>query len=61
LLAALLTGTYDVAYDDGLIGYESELKADDYGEHRNWVLLMTTTADAAGVPTRTPASLPAAN
>ena len=39
------TGTYDVAYDDGLVGLRSELKADDYGEHRNWVLLMTTTAD----------------
>ena len=52
-------GTYDVAYDDGLVGHDSKLSPGDYGEHKIWVLLMTTTADAAGVPARAPASLTA--
>ena len=52
-------GTYDVACDDGLVGHDSKLSPGDYGEHKIWVLLMTTTADAAGVPARAPASLTA--
>ena len=36
-----------MAYDDGLVGHDSKLSPGDYGEHKIWVLLMTTTADAA--------------
>ena len=35
------------------------MAGDDYGEHKIWVLLMTTTANAADFPAHTPASLTA--
>ena len=35
--------SHDVAHDDCLVGHDSKLSPGDHGEHKIWVLLMTTT------------------